>query len=49
MFAVLDGQEQKAYDVIGPADTRVGFTADGAYTFVAIREGAYYWVEARRK
>lgn len=48
-FAVLDNQEQKAYDAIGPAGTRVGFTPDGAYTFIGIRDGAYYWVEARRK
>ena len=40
---------QKAYDAAGPEGTRVGFTPDGRYTFVGVREGAYYWVEARRK
>lgn len=49
MFAVLDNQEQEAFDVIGPEKTRVGFTPDGRFTFIGIRAGAYYWVEARRK
>ena len=49
VFAVLDNQEQKAYDAVGPEGTRVGFTPDGRYTFIGVREGAYYWVEARRK
>jgi hypothetical protein len=49
LFAVLDGQEQKTYDVIGPEGTRVGFTPDNTYTFIGVRGGAYYWVEAKRK
>jgi len=49
LFAVLDGEEQKTYHEIGPEGTRVGFTTDGSYTFIAILGGASYWVEAKRK
>lgn len=48
-FTVLDGEEQPAYDRIAPEGTRAGFTPDNTYTFVGIRDGAYYWVVARRK
>ena len=49
-FPVLDGQElKKDYEEIAPGGLRVGFTPDGTYTFIALRGGAYYWVEARRK
>jgi hypothetical protein len=48
-FTVLDGEEQPAYDRIAPEGTRAGFTPDNTFTFVGIRDGAYYWVVARRK
>lgn len=48
-FVVLDGQARGGCDSIGPENSRVGFTPDGTYTYVAVRDGAYYWVEERRK
>jgi hypothetical protein len=47
--AVLDGVPQKGYDAIGVGETRVGFTRDGNYTYLASRGGCIYWVEEVRK
>lgn len=47
-YVILDGQECEPHDAIGPDGTRVGFTPDGSYTYVAIRGGEYYWVEEKR-
>lgn len=46
---VLDGQERAAYEEIGLAKTRVGFTPNGKLTFLARKaDNAIVWVEEIR-
>lgn len=45
--AVLDGKQSKTFDQIGPEGTRIGFTPNGSFTYIAVRKGAFYWVEEK--
>jgi hypothetical protein len=48
-LAVLDGEPRTRYDAIAPHGSRFGFTPDNTFTYIAVKSGAYYWVEERRK
>ncbi|MGI8982731.1 MAG: hypothetical protein ACR2FY_26145 [Pirellulaceae bacterium] len=47
--AVLDGKQSKTFDQIGPEGTRIGFTPSGSFSYIAVRKGAFYWVEEQTR
>lgn len=45
---LANGEALAGYDEIGVGGTRVGFTPQGSFTFLASRAGTYLWVEAKK-
>ncbi len=47
-FLVIDGHERTKYHKIGPTPTEILYYDLDSLAYVAVRDGAYYWVEERR-
>ena len=45
---VIDGRERTRYNKISPLPTRTLHYGLGTFTYVAVRDGAYYWIEEHR-
>lgn len=46
---VVDGQPGEPFDEVAFEGTGLHFTPKGKLTYLAVRKGAYYWVEAQRR